>query len=82
MAMQQNCSNSCRPCKAIFAFSYAMRFCAYRFFYWFYSFKEMNRNAQRGVSAEVTALFAPDLALQYVTDILGCLLGIAGLVSK
>ena len=43
---------------------------------------EMNRNAQRGVSAEVTALFAPDLALQYVTDILGCLLGIAGLVSK
>ncbi len=51
MAMQQNGSNSCRPCKAIFAFSYAMRFCAYRFFYWFYSFKEMNRNAQRSLAA-------------------------------
>lgn len=43
-----------RLCKANFAFLYAMRYFAYRYFYRFYSFfMGMNQDAQRVLAANV-----------------------------
>ncbi len=52
MKHQMNRMTLRRVCRANFAFTYAMRFFAYRYFYRFYFFySEMKQNAQRALAA-------------------------------
>ena len=54
MTNQISRMSSERLCKANFAFLYAMRYFAYRYFYRFYSFfTGMNQDAQRVLAANV-----------------------------
>lgn len=51
MTNQISRMSSERLCKANFAFLYAMRYFAYRYFYRFYCFIRANACAQRAVAA-------------------------------